>query len=1857
MTAVVASIDLQGYRTTAAPQRSGKLLLCAVESLVDGRAGIAQVVRAADCSAADYQSVRASWLANRKDQPQGSLPQWDFWESSDRLARVVAVPTGTPLSEQIFRHRFSVDDTMQVALSLLECLADWHQRGPIHGRLSAESVLCDPRNRVQLESPVVMALRAPLDLARMDVADVAFCSPEQSGSLKRDIGPAADLYSVGVLLFGMLTGRPPLEATTPSMYLNQQLCAEPARLRAQGVIVGQVLEDIIARLLRRDPQDRYQSASALLHDLKKASHLGHLHTGASAFPIGTQDIRQRLAEANLIGRQRELQELQTYGPAVRDGATGFLSLVGQDTHACRGLLDEVAVRWQQDGLKVLRGGGSESLHPRPLQSLESVIQGLAEHCRQDPHLARQLAAELRMHAEMLGQLFPHLAAQWPRSGIPGGPDAYANQRAQQAIEALFIAFAKLSGGAMFLFDGYERLDPLTHRVLNSLAERIENHELTHLLCVVSRVTPPPHGGTTLPLQPLAAEAMADHLQSTAGQIDQQVQEAVIKAAHGSPTHASAILARLIDCGAVAASPTGWREQRGLREALQEDESIGQLLERQIESLTADAKQTLAAAAVTGRVFNLRMLCHVAEIEHAAALQVATDALRRGLLQREVRTDGFRFAHDQLHAELRQSLAADHRRRLHRRAASYVQTHDCENAIDLAHHYYHADMLQEALRYALAAAKLAREKFDFPIAIEQLEIAKRCTGLGDRQLSLQIAESLGEIYLLVGRYDRADACLQLALVLADQPLQHGRTLQRIGELAFKRGRFDEAARHYEQALVVLGICVPRSAVGMFLGLVWQTFRQSLHSLLPADWVARQGALTATDRLRLELLSQLSRVYWFSRNRLWTLGNHLRSLNEAETFAPSKTLAAFYSEHGPVMSLLRWFGRAHRYLDRSLTIRRQLQDVWGCGQTMHYKSVVLLAECRFEEAIATTEKAVEQLGQTGDLWEMNMARYQGANALYRLGRLEEAVEMAAAMHRSGRQIGDEQATGISLDVWARCAPETLPLEQVADEAARHRADAQSNAQTQLAFAVILLHHERFDEAIDTLNAAIRCTVKAGHLNTYISPCYAWLATALRHRFEATDRRHGRLCRKRWTEAMRAARTALRIARGFPADLPHVYRELAILRATAGWRRRSRRAALASIAAARCTGQPRDELAALRLLVELARQDGQRPSGRADLRRLRELECRFASNDPAAESAAADDSASLSLADRFATVLRSGRQIAHALSTQGVLAETREAAQRLLHGQCVYFLAVQRPQSTTPSDTISIKPHPFSSADPALENHLQRYRSLVQRAVEIDAAACTDAAAARATLGGGCAVAAPIAVRGETTAALLVVHDDLPDLFGEDELRIAGFVTTLAGAALENADGFAKLEQLNATLEQRVHERTQAAEQRARQLAHSNQQLRAIEDQLRQAIAQAHSANQAKSRFLATMSHEIRTPLNGILGMTRLAQQSPADARQADYLDTLEVSGQSLLNLINDLLDFSKLEAGKLVLERIAVDVRALTTETLRLMNASAQQKGVKLVCDVDPEVPRAVLGDPSRLRQVIMNLLGNAIKFTAEGSIRIEVRVEPPESDSPDVSWWTLRVQDTGIGIAEDKQQQVFESFSQADSSTTRQYGGTGLGLAICRELVEMMGGTITLHSRLHHGSTFTVRLPLETAENAAAADDAPPEDEPPPAQPSDKKPSDKKPSDKKPSDKKPSDKKPSDTGSCSPAGTAGLRILVAEDGLINQEVIVGTLEMRGYEVMVAQDGQEAVETVLRTPPDLCLMDVDMPNLDGIQATKAIRRREAETDARRLPIIAMTAHSQEQIAETCLEAGMDDHLSKPLNPDQLFETIERFARHAT
>jgi signal transduction histidine kinase/CheY-like chemotaxis protein/tetratricopeptide (TPR) repeat protein len=1814
---------------------------------------------------------------------------------------------------------------LKVALSIVETLSRRHAQRNFCAGITHQSIRVDP-----IDGSVVIENATTSVGAELSLEQAVYLAPEQSGALNFPVGPSSDLYSLGVLLYQRLSGQNPLAGTTLSELLLSQMTTKVIGLRQAGVLVPSWFDELVGRLLERDPRDRYRSALAVRDDLQ--SMMGSLGDPKISVAIGRTDPRERLAAPSFVGRKEWIDRFQSFVVGSQNSTYRWLLTSEAGTGKTR-LLSEFAKEASASRVIVLEARGVDSEHAKPLEVFENLASCLQSACDRNVVFANYLVTGLQTHQESLQPFLPFL--QW-RSGVDtrledSGPDAFAGRRLRRAVECLLDLLNNQTQTVLLLVDDFDRADELSKEILSNWIHRHSNDLSGSLMFVataqISDSTDDQHDPiATEILHPLDSAEIFTVLSSMAGIFPEEALRIAAEASGGNITLGISFLQGLIESGKIVHRDGDWIIRSNGPLELESHYDPKHSIENRIGGLSSDAIAFMTASAILGKNFKFQEAQALSQLSLSVSAEILDSAVRRQLLWGDRQQDRAGFVHDETRLAFLNRLSEDDRGNWHQRAAKLILNAESGRFYELAYHYDSAQCKDEAIHYAKLAASHSQRQFALDLAVRYYRMAKRWIPDSDRQNHRELAECIGDVYLSTGDYDSAESSFFEALALVDRNDRRTHISSRLGDVEFKRGRMRHASDYYVEALKSSGVRIPKSWPQMIGGLLLQTAYQAKHSMLG---IKRQRTIAKpSERLRWTLLSRLAHTYWFSRGPLWTLYAHLRGMNEAERFQDTPELAKSYSEHAPVCSLLGQFKRAESYSQKSLKIRHDQQDVWGKGQTLSYASVVQLAATRFEPCLELASEAIELLERTGDAWETNMARYQRACALYRLGRFRESMADAQRLHASGVEIGDDQAAGISLDLWVRCAPFQVPADAIQQQAKIHRTDAQSYAQTQIALALLQFRDGHFEHAERSLRDAIARCKLAGHLNTYISPAYSWLATILRNIASDTPRYHTQLYRQRLRALRKAVRDSIRIARKFPADLPHALRESALTNMLTGQTSQAARDLRKSLRIAESLHSPMQAWESLVCLNRLANElklPGIQLSP-AESKRMEQLKQQCADSIRFMDGTTTNVE-SLSLVDRFDTLIEDGRKIARSLDRSDIFRQTCLAAQHLLRAQVVAIYAkVELETDWQVSECVA--------------SDVESRRSIGSKMKDKEFTEQIDACTSTTTLAwdrhnrfqSGSLLATPIRDRNSTIAYLLVGHTELDNLFGNEEMQVAEFISTLAGAALENAEGFEKLQRLNTTLEQRVAERTAAAELRTSELVVSNTALRNTEEQLREAIEVVNAANLAKSRFLATMSHEIRTPLNGILGMTQLAIANSPNDKQTSFLQTIQRSGDALLGLLNDVLDFSKMEAGKMTMESIPFHPHQVIQDGIQLLAVSAWQKGIEVACYLSPEVPYCMLGDAMRLRQVVLNLLGNAIKFTVRGYV--EVRMEMVPSDP---TRWQIRVIDTGIGISNEKQQTIFESFSQADNSTTRQFGGTGLGLSISMELVRLMNGRIDVQSQANVGSEFSIVLPVQTdiesdrivcvsnrrllGQNILILDPcrgsrccleqtltdqgaqviafehwecleslekpdlglfqailaAGPE-----ATQLQQLASESKipvwvahgPTVSIDSEEltliKPFHafelidrlveikSRESYDGSAATAqpepesttnsNEASLNILVAEDGLVNQCVLVGLLELSAHITSVANNGREAVELIQQSTYDLCLMDLDMPELDGIGATREIRKLGI-----RVPIYSMTAHHDQQHADQCYEAGMDGFLTKPINPADLQKVLCKIA----
>jgi two-component system sensor kinase len=1353
-------------------------------------------------------------------------PLLHLGRDEDFLYLVMPFIAGITLQQRLAQGPLTVMEAIAVGRCLLMALQEVHEQGVLHRDLKPANVIVDRLSPVERATIIDFGLArsARLDASLRDqpVGTARYMSPEQAGLLDHGADERSDLYSVGIVLFECLAGHPPFEGDSIGEVLRQHLSVSPPELRSLGLSIPRALDEIIQRLLRKDPRDRFQSAAAVLADLNHlAAALERGETDPSMV-VGLRDRRRTLTEPVFVGRSAELASLDLLLDQTRRGEGGLVLLEAESGGGKTRLLTELARRASQHGVWVFRGQGLDQAAQRPFQVLAGVAAELVAAARSYADHVTRIRERLGDQRQAAGAALPELTAILDtRLAEPLGPETFGQVRNLQGLSALLDALGSPERPALVLLDDCQWADDLTLRLLgNWLRRRDLDQYQRHVLVVVafrSEEVPPDHVLRTLhaphlKLPPFSTDDVRRLAESMAGPLPQEALALVERFSEGSPFLASAVVQGLVESGALVCGPEGWRIEALALAGVQSSRHAAAFLVRRIELLPPDVVKLLSAAAVLGKEFDLELAASLAEQTRPQAFAALQEARRRHIVWGDAQGRNGSFIHDKLRQTLLERLPAAVCANLHYRAALQLERLDPERVFELAYHFDAAGQSQRALPYALVAADQARAQHALQIAEQQYRIATRGAAPDDQATRFEIAEGFGDVLMLAGRYAEAAEQFESGFALAEGDLAQADIEGKLGELAFKRGDIKSAESRIERALHLLGRRVPRWSATVLLLALWEVLVQVLHTLLPGIFVGRRrSAPRAAERLALRLYSRLAHLYWFHRGTVAALWAHLRELNLAERYPPTPELAQAYSEHAPGMSLIGYFSRGIAYAEKSLAIRKQLGDLWGQGQSLHFHGVVLYAASSFRDCIQKCREAVRLLERTGDYWEVNIARFQIAASLYRLGDLGGAVAEAKTMYQSGLDLGDAQATGISLDVWARAGLGQLPVEIIDKELARPGDDVQRTAQVMIAKGVHLYHQGLFEEAADILAVGQVQLDRAGIRNAWVSPLLPWLATALRRqaeecKFLTPERRTAILKR-----AVAAVRRGLRLARRFQNDLPHALRESALLYAMRGRCQDAQRHFRESLHVAERQAAIYEHTQTLLARARVGQElnwpgaDEEFVQAQETMRTL-QAAVRTTTNQPTSASA---KPASLSLADRFDTVLDAGRRIASALSRTDIFAAVREACVKLLRGERCLMLRVDQGAAGT---------------DPTIESdeiQADYSQTMVQRALQAGRAVAfvegvsDDSSDSVLLTGVRSALCAPLFVRGRAAGCLYVTHRQVVGLFGEEEERLAEFIATLGGAALENAEGFAELKRLNQTLQQQIAE-SRRAEKRIQEQA---------------------------------------------------------------------------------------------------------------------------------------------------------------------------------------------------------------------------------------------------------------------------------------------------------------------------------------------------------------------------------------------------------------------------------------------------------
>jgi tetratricopeptide (TPR) repeat protein len=1115
----------------------------------------------------------ATWVVKEVHGPVREFPPADrrrsVWtrlvlpwglEREDARTRIVRpFIEGTSLADVPERAPLPLATCLTVAIDSLRALDAIHGLGLVHGAVKPSNVILDPvTGRAWLVDPSAEEPGRAEEGTAASEPLARYASPEVAGVAGGPVGPASDLYSLGVVLYGCLTGTPLHAAEDAGALLRSLLIASPTSVRARGIAVPRVIDEILGRLLRPDPRERYSAATGALDDLLETERRLRLGEADPPLVVGLHDARTSPTQPGLVGRVAELSELDALLAEARQGRGTLIRLEAKSGNGKSRILDEIADRAAQRGDLVLRAEARELEAPRPFGLLDGLASSLLDAAAVDPAYAERLAHTTGRWGPELRTVLPSLAEVLAVAEQEGSGRA-VESRVLDALTALFEALGWEGRPAVLLLDDCQWADELSLRVVGrwaagrpggyvSVVAALRQDELTERHPV--SVWP---NATTVVLRPFDDAATRDLVTSMVGPIPDEAHAVIRRVSEGRPFVLTSVVRAMVESGALRPGDRGWLIDPGSLASLTASGGQATLVLDRLGRLPDETLSFLSAGAVLGRHASVAEAAGLASIDPAHADEIVEEARRAGLIWPTEGRDRFSFVHDKVREGALGRLSDTRRRALHLAAAELLEQQRPGDLFDLAYHFDEGGAPERALPQALEAAALARARQALESAEMMYRIAVRGIRDGDVATRARVAEDLGEVLMLRGSYEEAARWLDEARRLVPDGPEAAAIAGKLGELAFKRGDVRTAAEAIQEALRMIDRRVPRSRAAVPPLFAWEVLAQAAHSLLPGVFVGRRSTEEGSiDLLASRFYGRLGYAWWFERGKLATLWTHLRSLNLAERYPPTPEMAQAYSEHAPAMMLLPWHRRGVRFAQRSHEIRVRLGDRWGQGQSLHFWGAGLYAASDFDRSLERMREALELLEATGDQWEVNNCRLQIAMALYRLGDLPGAAEESRAARKAGLEIGDPQARGIGLEGWAKATDGGVPEELIRTELERSSEDLLTLASVRQAAGVQLLAVGDAHEAIRSFEESQRLFRHAGMKNAGVSPVRPWLLTALRRAAEtAPEGERRRLLRR----ARSVARQAGRRARFYRNDLPHVLRERAHLAALAGRRRRAR------------------------------------------------------------------------------------------------------------------------------------------------------------------------------------------------------------------------------------------------------------------------------------------------------------------------------------------------------------------------------------------------------------------------------------------------------------------------------------------------------------------------------------------------------------------------------------------------------------------------------------------------------------------------------------------------------------------------------
>ncbi|TCS38693.1 serine/threonine protein kinase and signal transduction histidine kinase [Paucimonas lemoignei] len=1736
---------------------------------------------------------------------------------------------------------FDLDGALSVCLAITDGLDRWYARASMH------KAICPANIRIGEDGSVEIRNDASLPLS--------YFSPEQTGRMNRGVDYRSDLYSLGVVFYQLLTGQLPFTGGAAMEIIYGHIARQavpPNRLNRE---VPQAVSNIVMRLLAKNAEDRYQSLAGLKADLQACLDAWQAEGAVPEFELGKADVYDRLQIPHkLYGRQAELEQLQHALERTAAGTAEMMLIGGYAGIGKSSLVQELHKPVTAMHGYFITGKFDQLKRNIPYYAIaqafrELVRQILTESESRIQEWRSRLLTALGANGQLIINAIPDLEYVIGRQPpLPPLGATEASNRFRYVVQNFIGVFARPEHPLVLFLDDLQWADEasleLIELSLSGLddsaflvvgAYRDNEMEAGSALAAAIESIRSRVAVNQIQLMPFKQDTLCMLVADTVKVSPEEAAplgKLVYRKTLGNPFFVGEFIKNLRRENLLNYHEGQWHWKLAEIESLQITDNVVDLLTQELSRLPDQTCRLLQMAACIGSRFDYRTLADLAEIAHEQAISLLQPALHAGLIfapDAVFTANGadahvYRFKHDRVqqaaYADIAESTAKEWHLRIGRRLnVSVADEHRREHLFDIAHHLNAGSELitstEEKAALAnlnLAAARMAKaamaHESAWKLASSGLALLRQAD---ESSAALYFALQLEQLEsgFMSHRFQEVEATGRSMLAYASDKVQKARVYDVLVHACLYQDRHADGLALALEALQMLGVRLPaKPGKHAIAWRLWQC-KKLLSQFDEQRLLDFSVEKEPIELLKHKIMSRAASASYVANPRLFPLltFKQIELALERGRFSPGLPwalggYAMVAIQGGGSIPLATRVGKL--MLDSSLKNQSsQRLDSHGVRVTFLAHGAIF----HWARHLLESPRLLYENYQAGlEIGEFEYACYSLVSALRAEvlgGRpLDELAEKLADGLDKAIQFRQKTSSD-AVAIFLRYVTALRTEGWVKDEQTPPSTTRLTLLHQHLFEAMAAYTFEQFPHALECTRLAAPFLASAACMPS-IPAWHFYHALCLLACYANMDRKQQSAARQQVSQLLKKLKLWARHA---PMNYLHKWQLVqAELKRVQGRNREASEWYELAIASAREHGYLNeeslaDELAArfylglgklmyARMYMAEAYVRYRQWGATAKVRLLEKSYSRLLNG--VAGTGSAQATLGMPPVEQHLdidTVIKASNTLLGEIQLDKLL----EKLMRLLienagaeRGALLLLMdGVLQLQASIEGERIEVRQAmqvdenlPFSLS---AINYVKRTGDqLVLGDAGDDIRFNGDPYIARTRPKSLLCI--PLQKQGSLVGILYLENNLAADVFTPERVGLLQILSTQIAISLENATLYQDLER---KIAERTHDLSIAKEA-------------------------AEAANRAKSEFLAVMSHEIRTPMNGMLGMMQLANMEATNPSQKEYLETAQYSAEALLTILNDILDFSKLEASTLEFESISFDLIKTAESVINLMSPRAREKGIALQLDYQGELPRFVQGDVGRLRQVLLNLIGNALKFTEQGTITLRIAQlgEPPGR-------LRFTVSDTGIGIAPDALARLFKSFSQADNSITRRFGGTGLGLSICKKIVELQGGQIGVDSTEGVGSDFWFELTL------------------PLSQP-------------------PIEKAAPREALVTPDG--GMRILVAEDNEINQRVAQSLLKKAGHQVHMVADGRAAVAAAAAELYDVILMDMHMPEMDGLEATRLIRAMDMPYSA--VPIVALTAAGQVSDVQTCLDAGMNYFLTKPIRVDRLRAVLMELAETA-